>query len=189
MSLRQEVDDALIGTWRLARLDRGAMRWFNHSVPGVWRSFLAAAICYPGFLLLLWTRLAPDDIAHAGWLRILLIESIGYVIGWTAYPLLALPFCRWLAPEDRALGFVTAYNWSQVLQTLLLVAVTVITLLPHVSLEAGALLEIAAYGLLLVYEWFIAWIALGQSGLAATALVLLDVVLGAFLSLLTQSLY
>ena len=39
-----EVVQALYGTWRFARLDRGAMRYFDLSHRGVWRSFWAAAL-------------------------------------------------------------------------------------------------------------------------------------------------
>ncbi|HXP30473.1 MAG TPA: hypothetical protein VN832_05240 [Stellaceae bacterium] len=189
MPLSTEVANALYGAWRLARLDRDAMRWFERSLPGVWRSFLAAAICYPAFLVLLWLRADAASVAQAGWVRILLVESIGYVIGWTAYPLLALPFCRWLASEEQTLGFIAAYNWSQVLQTgLLLVAMSFggVAALPE---DAASTLAAIVYLLLLAYEWFIARIALDRGALPATALVLLDVVLSSALSLVTQSLY
>src|SRR5262249_10244739 len=101
----REVSFGMYGAWRLALLDRGAMLWFDRTVGGVWRSFWAAAISYPGFLILLLARLDPAQIEAAGLPRILLVETIGYVVGWTAYPVVAIPFCRWLAPEERALGF------------------------------------------------------------------------------------
>jgi hypothetical protein len=55
-----------------------------------------------------------------------------------------------------------------------------------ISITAAAYIEAFAYLALLIYEWFIASIALEAGGLAATALVLLDVVLGASLSQITQ---
>lgn len=189
MPLWRETARGLTGAWRLMLRDRGAMRWFDCSVPGVWRSFWSAVLCYPGFLVLLWLRLAPSDIAQAGLGRIALVETIGYVIGWVAYPLLALPFCRWLASEERALGFVGAYNWSQTLQMVVLLLVEAVSHALPLSAGAAAFLQLATYLALLVYEWFIARIALDQGGLPATTLVLLDVVLGAALSVATQGLY
>lgn len=185
VSLR-EVTHGVYGAWRLARLDRAAMGWFDRSVTGVWRSFWAAAICYPGFVVL---QLLQLDVAHLSVLRLLhflVIASISYAVGWTAYPLTALPFCRWLAPEERALGFVIAYNWSQVLQTALVLVVSAVGALPIVPGYALAYAETVAYLAILVYEWFIARIALDAGGLAATALVLLDVVLTALLTQLTM---
>jgi hypothetical protein len=185
----REVSFGMYGAWRLALLDRGAMLWFDRSVQGVWRSFWAAALAYPGFLILLLLRLDPQQVQAAGLAHILLVETIGYVVGWAAYPVLAIPFCRWLAPEEQALGFIIAYNWSQVLQTALLVVIAGLGAVHLMAADSVTALAAVAYLLLLVYEWFIARIALAAGGAAATALVLLDVVLGAMLIQVTQSLY
>ena len=175
----------IYGAWRLACRDRGAPRYFDGSLAGVLRSFWAGAICYPGFFLLLWMR--PDTPGGGAFLHALIIQTIGYVIQWAAYPLAALPFCRWLVPEERALGFIAAYNWSQVLQTAFFVLVALISLpLP----DSGAL-ALGRIGLvaMLGYEWFIARVAIGAGGWVAAGMVVLDVVLGSFIVIITESLY
>ncbi len=180
----REVISALYGTWRLALRDRHAMVYFDRSLVGTFRSFWAAAICYPAFIALLLLHAARAPEAPASFAS-LTVETIGYVIGWAAYPLAALPFCRWLVPEERALGFIGAYNWSQVLQTFLFVPAAILGTVPGVSADFVATLGTIIYVALLVYEWFIAQIALEAGGLPAMALVLLDVVLGAFISQVT----
>lgn len=182
----REVSSGLYGAWRLAWRDPKAMAWFDRSLAGAIRSFWAAAICYPGFVILLLMRLPQKDLHSPAIYTILLVESIGYVIGWCAYPLAALPFCRWLAPEDRALGFIIAYNWSQVLQTAVLLPIAVVGGLDLAPSYAVAYADFIAYIAILVYEWFIARIALDAGALPATALVLLDIVIGAALSEITQ---
>lgn len=182
----REVSHGLFGAWRLICRDPRAMDWFESSVGGVWRSFWAGAICYPAFLLLQVMQVDPTRISAALLLRYLVVSSIGYVIGWTAYPLTALPFCRWLAPEEKALGYLVAYNWAQVLQTALVLLVTAFGMLHLVPAYGLAYVETVAYLAILVYEWFIARIALGAGAAPATALVLLDVVLTAFLTQLTM---
>ena len=183
-----EVSHALFGAWRLALRDKRAMAWFDCTVEGAIRSFWAAAICYPGFIVLLLLRFSPSDLEAPAVYRILLVESIGYVIGWCAYPLAALPFCRWVAPEERALGFIIAYNWSQVLQTALLLPIAAFGALQIAPDYAIAYADAVAYLAILVYEWFIARIALEAGALPATALVMLDFVLGAMLSQVTHAL-
>jgi hypothetical protein len=185
----REATHALYGAWRLACRDPGAMAWFDRSREGCIRSFWSAAICYPGFVALLLLRLTPAQTQNAGVPEIVLIESIGYVIGWTAYPLAALAIGRRIATEEKALGFITAYNWSQVLQTLLLLPVAVVGALDILPDYTVAFADTVAYLAILIYEWFIARISLEKGALPALSLVLLDVVLGAFLSELTQSLY
>jgi hypothetical protein len=187
MTLR-EVSYGLYGAWRLAWRDRAAMAWFDCTLEGALRSFWASAICYPGFIVMLLLRLDAASLHSGALYRILLVESIGYVIGWCAYPLMALPFCRWVAPEPRALGFIIAYNWSQVLQTALLLPVAVFGAVHLGPPYTVAYADTVAYLAILVYEWFIARIALDSGGLPATALVLLDFTLSVMLSEVTQAL-
>jgi hypothetical protein len=183
-----EVVQALYGTWRFARLDRSAMRFFDLSHPGVWRSFWAAPICYPLYVALLLQRLDADTIAQSGFLHILIVETIGYVAGWAAFPLVVLGFCRWIGREEQGFDFIVVYNWSQVLQTalFLLVAVIVKPLLPT---ELAPDIDVIADAAILAYEWFIALVAIGAGGWIAAAVVVIDVMLGTILVLTAGSLY
>jgi hypothetical protein len=181
------VSHSMYGAWRLARLDASAMAWFEPGVEGTRRSFWAAAICYPGFLLLIAWRVDAAQWASVGALRILLVESIGYVAGWAAFPLVILYFCRWLERDEQSLDFITAYNWSQVLQTALTLAgLILIRVLPA---PAASLLYLAILMAQLGYEWFIARTALEAGGVAAAVVVLIDLVLGEAVNQITQSLY
>ncbi len=183
----REVSRGMYGAWRFARLDPSAMVWFARDVGGVWRSFWAAAIAYPGFVLLVALLVPPAQWGASGGFRILLVESIGYVVSWTAFPLIILPFCHWLERDEQSLGFITAYNWSQVLQTLLaLFGLMAFTALP---LAAGLALYFVILLVRLTYEWFIARTALDAGGVAATTVVLIDLVLSEAVSQVTQSLY
>ncbi|MDX2142565.1 MAG: hypothetical protein SFV19_04360 [Rhodospirillaceae bacterium] len=59
-SLR-EIVYGVFGAWRLARLDRSAMVHFDRTVEGFWKSFFAAAIVAPAYLILVATDLAERD--------------------------------------------------------------------------------------------------------------------------------
>lgn len=187
-SLR-EVSSGLYGAWRLARLDTKAMAWFDRGPEGTARSFWAAIICFPAFVALLALRVAPEDWAASGVAHILLVESIGYVAGWAAYPLAALAFCRLFGVGRGGYDYVTAYNWSQILETGLFLVVALVGVFHVLSDEAASILSLVILLLVLAYEWFIARVATGAGASAATALVLIDLVLGAGLSRITQSLY
>jgi hypothetical protein len=184
-----EVSAGLYGAWRLARLDRRAMDWFERGPEGTARSFWAATICFPGFIALLALRVTPHEWAQGGVAHILLVESIGYVAGWAAYPLATLGFCAALRIGGGGYDYVTAYNWSQILETGLFLIVAGIAALHLLSDTAASFLSLIVLVLVLLYEWFIARIATQAGGGAATALVLIDLVLGAGLSRITQALY
>src|SRR5215208_2179413 len=90
-----EVQLAVGGALRLAVGDRSGLGFFDASLAGFWRSFRAALICYPLYLVLVGLRITPAQSAAAGLPRIFVVETIAYVISWTAFPLLVLQLSRW----------------------------------------------------------------------------------------------
>jgi hypothetical protein len=119
-----EVQLAVGGALRLARGDPRGLGLFDTSIEGFWRSFRAAGICYPLYLLLLSFRVSAAQWEASGVATIVIVETIAYVISWVSFPLLILPLARWLDRENRFLAFIVAYNWSQVPQTVLLAIVS-----------------------------------------------------------------
>jgi hypothetical protein len=176
LSLR-DVSFGLYGAWRLARRDPQAMVWFDRSVAGVVRSFWAAAVCYPGVVIPVLLQASPSDFQSGAVYRVLLIETLANIIAWCAFPLAALPLCRWVASEERALGFIAAYNWAQVPQTVLMLLIGAAAAFNFAPDYAVAFVVIVAYLACFTYEWFIARIALDAGRQVATVLVLLDLVL------------
>jgi len=170
----------LTGAWRLARLDRGGMRYFDASEEGFWRSFQAAIIAAPLYAALVLLRpedqpLSPDP------LRALLIESIGYVIRWTAFPLAAWYLARAFNCSGRYFGFIVAYNWAQVLQLIVAVPVAVLAASSAVPSSIVNIVALAVTVGVLYYEYFIARSALVVDALPALAFVGADVVIGLIL--------
>ena len=188
MPERGEIAQALYAAGRLARLDRLGMHYFDLSHQAVWKSFWASALCYPGFLALLFLRLDDATVARTSLTNILLVETIGYVVAWTAFPLLALSFCQRIGRAEKGFDFLIAYNWSQVWQTSMFVAVGLVTafLVPH---RLAPNIDLAAYVAALGYEGFIAWAAIGAGAWIAGALVCLDLILGVSIALTTSSFY
>ena len=184
-----EVQLAVGGALRLARGDPSGLGFFDTSIDGFWRSFRAAVICYPFFLILLGFRVSTARWQAAGLMPIVIVETIGYVISWVAFPLLMLPLSRWLGREEQFLPFMVAYNWSQIPQTVLL---TIIGLDAWAGLLPSNMVhfaEAAATIAVLVYEWYIARVALAVSGAQAALVVIIDVMLGSTLGRVAHSLY
>ena len=184
-----EMRLALTGAFRLARGDPSGVSCFVASLDGFWRSYRAAVICYPMFLLLLDYRLTPAQAAASETWRIVTVETIGYVVAWSAYPLLALPLARWIDREDRFLRFMVAYNWCQVPQTVLFLFVALMAGgEPRVAVIAQ-LAELTAAVTVLAYEWYVARLTLAVGNSRAVLFVLLDILLGSILSRVTDALY
>src|ERR1043166_1593725 len=162
-----EVQLAVGGALKLARGDPSGLGFFDTSIDGFWRWFRAGLFCYPFFLILLVFRVSAAHWAASGVAHIVIVETIGYVISWVAFPLIVLPLTRYLGRENRFIPFIVAYTWSQIAQ----------------------IVDFAAAVAVLVYEWYIARVALQVSASQAVPVVLLDVVLGVVLSRITEGLY
>jgi len=177
-----EVRLALVGALRLARGDRSGLQCFDRSLDGFWRSFRAALVAYPFYLVLLAMRVTVAEWERSGGLLIAIVETIAYVIAWAAFPLIMLTVTQWIGRRHRYFDFMVPYNWSQVPQSALFVLVGLAT-------ESGALgdapaqgIEVAAAIAVLVYEWFIARVALDTTASAAAMVVFVDLLLGLVVS-------
>ena len=183
-----EVQVAVRGALRLALGDRRGLAAFDVSIDGFWRSFRAAAICYPFFLVLIAARVTPAVWDASGAVRILAVETIGYVIAWTAFPLLILQLSGWFGRTHCFLAFMVVYNWAQVPQTVL-ITIVVLASATGLAPAAAASFELAAMVAVLVYEWYIARVALTVTGAQAVLVVVFDVMLGVVLGRIALMLY
>jgi hypothetical protein len=182
---------AVTGALRLARGDPGGLDCFDASIGGFWRSFRAALLCYPLYLILLSFPVvlgdAPVVEVDAG--RYFAAETVHYVISWVAFPLAVLPLVDWLQRGDRFLRFMTIYNWCQVPQTVVFAAVALLggagILSPNAMLVVDLILGVGA----LVYEWYIARVALDVTGPRAGLVILCDVLLALVLTHIARVLY
>ena len=184
-----EVRLALTGCLRLARGDRDGLSCFDRSLDGFWRSFRAAVISYPLYLVLLAMRVSVAEWQNSGGWRIVTVETIGYVVAWVAFPLLMLKAVRWIGRAHRFFDFMVPYNWCQVPQSALFVLAGLVSAGGVLGNQASEAIDIAAAIATLVYEWFIARVALDTTGLVAVFVVLLDLVLGVLISRVTGGLY
>ena len=188
----QEARVALAGTLRLAVGDRGGLACFDRSLDGFWRSFRAAVICYPLYLVLLAMRVSLAEWQRSGGWRIVTVETIGYIIAWVAFPLLMLSVTRLIGRAHRFFDFMVPYNWCQVPQSALFVLV-------GLAFESGMLGPRSAAGIGLVavvatliyewYVWYIARVALDITGPTAVFIAVLDFVLGVLISQVAGGLY
>jgi hypothetical protein len=184
-----EVRLALTGALKLARGDRRGLACFDRSLDGFWRSFRAAVVAYPLYLLLLAMRVTVAEWERSGGPVIVTVETIAYVIGWAAFPLIMLTVTQWLGRAHRYFDFMVAYNWSQVPQSALFVLVGLNTESGLLGGPPAEAIEIAAAVAVLLYEWFIARVALETTAAAAAFVVFIDLLLGVVISNVASSLY
>ncbi|HVO16033.1 MAG TPA: hypothetical protein VMV26_12500 [Alphaproteobacteria bacterium] len=166
ISLR-EVVASLYGAWRLACFDRSALGYFDATPEGFWRSFFAAALIVPfdfSAVLLARDEPLPDDLLHFA-----LGYLVVYVLSWLVWPLAAVYLARMLGRASALPIYLTAHNWAQAPAALfqLIVIVLALGFFPAQTLAAARI----SFFVILVYEGFIASVALRIDRIVAAGVV------------------
>jgi hypothetical protein len=178
--LRLVIQAGLRGAFLLARGQPHGLMLVEDTAQGVLRSFWAAAICLPAFLalrLMAWSAGAPPARGVAFGL---VAELVGYVFAWVGFALASLPMAQAAGRGKEWAHFLAAWNWGNVVQYLMLLALTVPAMLGLPTTLAYGL-GLAAFGYALWLEWFIAKEALKVAGGRALIFVLLDLLMGVFI--------
>ena len=167
-----EIVRSLSGAWQLLLLDAGGMARFEVSVGGFWRSFFAAVIVAP--LYILRGVIDPSAEAEAAGVGRALATVFTYVSVWAAFPIAMIFIARFLDLRNAYVRFIVALNWARVLQAVLLVTVSGAAALAGTPSD---FLTITAIAAVLAYQWVVTRTALGTTGATAAALVIIDALL------------
>lgn len=168
-----ELRHYLEGSWRLAQGDAGGMAYFDFSADGFWRSFWAVIVVAPGYLVLVLDQYARNGEALTFWPG-LVAESLSYLLGWAALPVLGIFLTRFYGVADRYVPLIVALNWSTMVQLgVFLVPVALGVILPG---DLVAFLLVIATGLVLFYQGFIIKVALDCTISTAATFLAVDVV-------------
>jgi len=171
--IRREIRRGIWGAARFASFDSRGMYYFNQTLEGFWRSFLAALVSLPFFLAIDALTYRPTEPIHY------LNLALGYGISWIALPIVMIPVVIVLELRQAYVPFVIAYNWATVI-TYGLALVTV--LLFYADNSIGASLSLAFWVVSCLYRWFVAKVALDAGILIPLVVVVMDEVLSALIS-------
>ena len=177
----RETVYSIFGAYRLAMLDKTGLNYIDRSPEGAIRSFNAALIVLPAYAVLVVLRLW-DVLPDVSLLRFITVEGLAYVISWSAFPLVMFYISGLLDRSERYFDFLSAYNWSAVIQMgvyLPVVALADSGLMPA-GVDEGLVLAVTM--LVLMYQWFIARTTLDINGGSAAGVVLLDMILAVFIT-------
>ena len=158
---REEITRSLTGAWELF-LDRpGAMRLFDVSVDGFWRSFAAVLLVAPSyaFAVLSDRHMAAvmDPSAPAqGDLAFIVKSVVGLGLDWIALPVILALLAPPLGIGSRYAAFIVARNWGAVLGAIPFGAIGLLIVLGLVGGDLANLLMFVALIVVLRYNYLIA---------------------------------
>lgn len=180
MTLTGAIGSGLRAAFLLARGRSDGMHYVQSDTDGVHFSFWALAVASPTIVclrLVTWLHgSVPADASH-----VLALDMVSYVVGWLGFLVLSFHIVRFFDAASRWPRFVVAWNWCNVVENLLLLVGCVPGLL-HAPAPIDQASQIITTGWALWIEWYATRLALGTSGLAAVALVVLDQLIGLLLA-------
>ena len=175
-----EVARSIYGAYRLARLDEGGLAYFDSSPAGALRSFWVAALVAPIFVFATAVGWSAADVPPPLF-RTALVEGLFYVVGWCLFPFVMIYGSRLLDRTPRYPLFLSAYNWSHIIQIAIVLPPLFLGLTGLLPAEVITLLFLGAYVLTIAYEAYVIRTALDIGMGEAIGLALFDFVLALIL--------
>ena len=161
------------GVRRLAQFDQVGFLFFDASRKGFWRSFAAALVCLPMWVLEEYQQTAALDQDAA--IRFVIIQAIAFAVAWLAYPLVVLQIADWFGVWPNYYRYMVSYNWFQPLLQLMWAPLLLLELLPGArEAQILSLFYLILLGIQGAYGWFMARYGLCVSTSTAIALTLID---------------
>lgn len=180
------IVSGLYGAFRLACLKRDGADYFDKTLQGFWRSFFAAVLTLPFYVILIALHFGEPGLTQDTF-RYVSVELISYVIAWVAFPLVILPFARQFDREENYLGFIVAYNWASVLQSAFYFPISILVVTQTIPMPYGNMISILAVGLMMVYVWFVTRVVLDVPAAIAIAVVGFDIILSIVIRATSES--
>lgn len=179
---RQEIVYRVFGAWLLARLDTSGAQCFDESPAAALRSFFAAVLVAPAFLVTV--LLMRDDAPDVGPVAVAIVSLLSYSLLWTAYPLIAYRVCQAIDREQAFFRYLSALNWASVIADHFQLAVVIFLVGGLIPTVLAPLVQLAMWACLLAYAWFVARSCLKITGMAAAGFVVLQSVVVIFIQII-----
>jgi len=178
------VINGLAAAWLFARGRAAGLLLIPPGMDTARHSFLAALVCLPIFVVLRliawWAQGAPPSgvpVALAG-------DLVGYTLGWVGFALASKLLADQAKRGENWPQFIAAWNWTNLVQYMLLVVLLVPSALGLPNWVSNAM-GLVAVGYAMWLEWFVTRTALGVQSSTAILFVVLDLALGLFIGGLT----
>jgi hypothetical protein len=180
---RDEIVRSLTGAWRLF-LDRSdAMRFFDVSVDGFWRSFGAILLILPAYILVVLSdraRMLTDAVSNEGFVASSFFANRGLwlALNWVALPILLALVAQLLGVNRTYASYVVARNWCAVLTVAPFGLIALLYLVGLLGNDVASVISLAVIVVVIRFDYLIARRALGADVGLAVAVVLADLAIG-----------
>lgn len=175
---REEIAYRVFGAALLARFDARGMEYFDESPEAALRSFFAAVLVAPAFIVISLLSLTGSGatIDQAAFF-VTLVFALYYTLLWVVSPVIVYRVCQVIGRENAFFRFLSANNWASVITLHLSLVIAILKSIGAFPEALVTLLFLAVFGYVLAYQWFIARHGLDVSPLAGVGFVALQFVI------------
>ena len=167
------------GAWRLARFDAGGRQYFDDAPDAALRSFFAAVLVAPAYLIsLLLQGSQASDIEP---LTAVLVFLLAYSLEWTVFPVVVYYVCQAIDRQQAFFRYLSAINWASMISHHLLLVLTLLVVGGVIPASIVSLVSFAFHAYLMAYLWFITRHCLEVSAPAAVGFVALSFFIALFI--------
>lgn len=172
MSLVTEISRSVTGCYRFVRGDKQAFQYFNLSIEGFYRSFLAMALIIPVIIIysLVFARMSEQEI---NLFSLVFHEMAISFVSWTIYLSALYMLARYFGVAGNFPTFVIVYNWSQVFFALIWLPLTVLAITLK-SPSAMAIVSMIFISASYFYLWYIIMRSLAVATMTAVGFAVLE---------------
>ena len=179
---REEVVRSLTGAWRIFLSRPDAMRFFDVSIDGFWRSFAAVVLIAPTYLLFAIaerTAILSEPIVDPAFSdgAFFANKVVALALDWTALPILLALVAGPLGVSRTYAPFIVARNWCAVLATAPYFVVSLLLVIGGLSDSGATLLSLLILVVVIRYNYMIARRALGADIGLAVGVVVADLLI------------
>jgi hypothetical protein len=176
---RDEIARSLSGSWALVQNRPDAMRHFDVSLDGFWRSFQAIILIAPIYALtamadrraMLSDAIADETFSDSAFIT---AKAITLGLDWITLPIILAVVAGPLGIQRGYTAYVVARNWTTVLLILPFAAIALIEMIGLISIEIAALLTFVALAAVFRVSYVVARRALNTGMDIAVGIVVLD---------------
>ncbi|AXS42379.1 hypothetical protein D1F64_02395 [Breoghania sp. L-A4] len=179
----EETRRSLAASWDLFKGRPHAMRGFDVSIEGFWRSFgviVLLIVPYAVTVIAEQRIIAEEVILLEGTFSeraYVLAKAIGFVLDWICYPVIMALLARPLAISHRYVGYIVARNWTSAIAILPYMVPALLYNFGMINAGLTMVLTLIAVGFVLRYRYVVARAALNATVSLAIGLVVLDTLL------------
>ncbi len=185
MSALAQITVGLAGAVRLAKLDTSGFDYFEDTTDAFWRSFLAAWVVAPLFVLYLIVGYLSTDHVDS-FAHYLIIELLAYAIAWLAFPLVMLNLARPLDREDRVVRYLVAFNWISVVQNAVYMPIVILGITGALGDGLANMMALVVFLWVLGLTFFVTRKALELPAATTAGIVVMDLLLGVLIETVTN---